>query len=522
MPYQAAEPVVEEIAHDLRLEIDQRKSEYTPKDRDGYVYRTDNEDVREQFPIGRRRRCLARKDVEDIAQIQWRRKLSGLYEYSRHKRGGEQPPVSHRCPPIGAKNRPCAGHPFGAVFDHRVILAHDTTIGYSHPLNILGIETSCDETAVCLIEATGEFGTNFRFNVLGNALYSQAKLHEQYGGVFPSLAKREHARNLVPLLQEALRQSGALAQYQGFPSVLLQDIGTMLAREPELFEQLSVFFGTHGKPNIDCIAVTHGPGLEPCLWVGVNFAKALSLAWNVPIVAVDHMEGHIILSMMKDDGLAEAEFPLLALLISGGHTELVVSKEFHEYEVVGKTRDDAAGEAFDKVARLLGLPYPGGPEISKLAKEARGTLKGAPLVRLPRPMLREDNLDFSFAGLKTAVRKLVEKQIEQGLPLLKSEIAMEFENAVADVLVGKTLRAIDQFGANTIVVGGGVSANSYIRERLARALEDEGDPAKLLVPPPALATDNALMIALAGYFRALENEFTESENLVANGNLKLC
>ncbi|HTR18935.1 MAG TPA: tRNA (adenosine(37)-N6)-threonylcarbamoyltransferase complex transferase subunit TsaD [Candidatus Paceibacterota bacterium] len=379
-------------------------------------------------------------------------------------------------------------------------------------MRILGIETSCDETAVCVIEADGDFGTNFKFNVLGNALFSQAKLHEQYGGVFPNVAKREHAKNLVPLLSRILPEGGKTDADD-------QVLRELLHREPELYEQLTAFFATHGKPDIDALAVTYGPGLEPCLWVGVNFAKALSLAWNVPIVGVNHMEGHIVLSMMQKEHLAQFEFPLLALLISGGHTELVVSKEWLQYEVVGQTRDDAAGEAFDKVARLLGLPYPGGPEISKRAEEARqGKLVSE--FSLPRPMLHEDNLDFSFAGLKTAVRKIVDANPSLSDDARKA-LAMEFENAVADVLVEKTLRAIDQFGANTIVVGGGVSANTYIRERLASALRDEGEPAKLLVPPPDLATDNALMIALAGYFHALKKDYVSIEYLRANGNLRL-
>jgi N6-L-threonylcarbamoyladenine synthase len=379
-------------------------------------------------------------------------------------------------------------------------------------MRVLGIETSCDETAVCLIEAGGDFGTNFKFDVLGNALYSQAKLHEQYGGVFPNLAKREHAKNLVPLLSQIISDGGKTEFDE-------QQLHELVHREPELFEQLVTFFATHGRPEIDCIAVTHGPGLEPCLWVGVNFAKALSIAWNIPIVAVDHMEGHIMLSAMQGDRLSAFEFPLLSLLISGGHTELVLSKEFHMYEVVGKTRDDAAGEAFDKVARLLGLPYPGGPEISRLAAEAR-VKNQEPKIKLPRPMLREDNLDFSFSGLKTAVRKIVDANPNLELDD-KVLLAREFEDSVADVLVEKTLRAVDQFGANTVVVGGGVSANEHIRLRLAEALAKEGNIAQLLIPPPELATDNAIMIALAGYFRALENEFTNVAELSAQGNLTL-
>ena len=358
-------------------------------------------------------------------------------------------------------------------------------------MRILGVETSCDETAVCLIEAEGDLGAGFSYKALGNALYSQAKLHEQYGGVFPNLAKREHAKNLVPMLQTVLEQAnipkkpsilGRSDLVSISPGVLsrsdLDTLRDMLAREPELYEQLTVLFDTYTRPDIDCIAVTHGPGLEPCLWVGVNFAKALSLAWNIPIVGVNHMEGHILLSMMEKEKLSQFQFPLLALLISGGHTELVLSREWMHYEIVGQTRDDAAGEAFDKVARLLGLPYPGGPEIGRLAAETRAEGRGSG-IKLPRPMLHEDNLDFSFAGLKTAVRKLVEQSPERGPTSveekMKKEIAMEFENAVADVLVEKTMRAIDQFGANTLVVGGGVSANTYIRERLAKALQTKAN-----------------------------------------------
>lgn len=387
---------------------------------------------------------------------------------------------------------------------------------YNLAMRILGIETSCDETAVCLIEAEGDFDPSFTWKALGNALISQAAMHAEFGGVFPNLAKREHAKNLVPLLVEALK-----SEPLGTPRDPLgtQELSKVLEREPELLAQLVPFLKHHGKPDIDAIAVTHGPGLEPALWVGVNFAKALSLVWDVPIVAVNHMEGHIILSMMQNERLAEFEFPVLALLISGGHTELVLSKKFQSYEIVGQTRDDAAGEAFDKVARLLGLEYPGGPEISRLAAESRA--QGIPLhpPTLPRPMLREDNFDFSFSGLKTAVRRLVEEKELTDEDRLG--VAREFEDAVADVLVGKTLRAAETYGVSTIVVGGGVSANTYIRARLAEALEKEDHLTKLLIPPPELATDNAIMIALAGYFHALKKDFADSSTLRATGNLKL-
>src|SRR3990167_6594130 len=393
-------------------------------------------------------------------------------------------------------------------------------------MRILGIETSCDETAVCLIEAEGDFGPSFKWKTLGNALTSQAALHAEFGGVFPNLAKREHAKNLVPLLERALGTHAPHSKSEiTLPRTVLAQI---LEREPELLGNLIPFLKRHERPDIDAIAVTYGPGLEPALWVGINFAKALSFAWNVPIVAVNHMEGHIVISMVGNEstksqvsGIKEFEYPVLALLISGGHTELVLSKKFGTYEVVGQTRDDAVGEAFDKVARLLELGYPGGPEISRLASEARRTNLASD-VKTPRPMIGEDNFDFSFSGLKTAVRRVIEKWQGDALPLrTKQEIAREFEDAVADVLVTRTMRAVDEFGAYAIVVGGGVSANTYIRERLAAACQLQATSCKLLVPPPELATDNAIMIALAGYFHALKREYADPTTLKATGNLRL-
>jgi N6-L-threonylcarbamoyladenine synthase len=388
-------------------------------------------------------------------------------------------------------------------------------------MKILGIETSCDETAISLIEAHGTFERDFTFRILGNALLSQAKLHEQYGGVFPNVAKREHQRALVPVLQEVFRQAGLHDAPRSVSEEVIAELGTMLEREPELFINLGQFLHSIGAPDVDAIAVTVGPGLEPALWVGINFAKALSLAWNAPVVAANHMEGHIMLSASDGDRLARFDLPLLSLLISGGHTELVLSKRWMEYELLGATRDDAVGEAFDKVARLLDLPYPGGPHISRLASEARLRQgESATQVTLPRPMIDSKDYDFSFAGLKTAVRRLV----EAGAPLSedsKCALAREFEDACADVLIAKSMRAIEEFGAQALVVGGGVSANEHIRARLRSAIDDFGYETKLLIPPPELATDNALMIALAGYFRAQKREFARAETLRANGNLKL-
>ncbi|HXK38527.1 MAG TPA: tRNA (adenosine(37)-N6)-threonylcarbamoyltransferase complex transferase subunit TsaD [Candidatus Paceibacterota bacterium] len=412
-------------------------------------------------------------------------------------------------------------------------------------MKILGIETSCDESAVCLIDAQGDlpaqagFKNDFRFQVLGNALISQIAIHAQYGGVFPNLAKREHSRNLVPLLQQVMEQDSGnqkseIRNQNVMQKSKIEEMRDILSREPELYAQLSVFLQNNTRPAINAIAVTVGPGLEPALWVGINFARALSLVWSIPIVAVNHMEGHIIMSLVDFNsvhnpntsflsevlGLKTIRFPMLSLLISGGHTELVLSKKFQDYQILGATRDDAVGEAFDKVARLLGLPYPGGAELSRLAEVARKYREASPRgINLPRPMLHDDSLDFSFAGLKTAVLRIV----EANSPLtdeMQFMIAREFEDAVTDVLVGKTIRACDEYGVQTVVVGGGVSANTHIRLRLAGALAEAGLPPPL-VSPPEFATDNALMIALAGYFRAAKKEFSKPAELRASGNLRL-
>ncbi len=392
-------------------------------------------------------------------------------------------------------------------------------------MRILAIETSCDETAVALIDAKGDFGSTFSYTVLGNSLLSQAKQHAEYGGVFPNVAKREHQRALVPVLGEVFRQAGLLDAPADMQESTIVEVEHILEREPELFTHMSQFLRSTGKPPVDCIAVTHGPGLEPALWVGINFAKALALAWNLPLVAVNHMEGHIAMSALgsqRDDLATEnvsCEFPLLSLLISGGHTELVLSREWMHYEMLGATRDDAVGEAFDKVARLMGLPYPGGPEISRLASEAREQALPHTIV-LPRPMIDAPNYDFSFAGLKTAVRRTVEEH-QPLSDAMRHDIAREFEDAAADVLISKTLRAIDEYDVRTVVVGGGVSANTHIRERLHETIQAHGTEMALLIPPPIFATDNALMIALAAYFHATKGEFQDPAQLVARGNLSL-
>lgn len=385
-------------------------------------------------------------------------------------------------------------------------------------MRILAIETSCDETGISIIEASGSFGPDFSYSVLGNALLSQIETHAPYGGVFPNLARREHERNLVPLFAQALEE--AKLSIKG--ATPLDGLDEILTREQELLPQLKDFLDSHAKPEIDCIAVTHGPGLEPALWVGVNFARALAHAWQLPFVPVNHMEGHIVMSAMEEGKFASFKFPLLSLLVSGGHTELVLSREPMQYELVGQTRDDAVGEAFDKVARLMDLPYPGGPEIDKLARFARE--KQLPsTVQLPRPMMDSPDYDFSFSGIKTAVRRLVEECKTRRVlhEEMKMEIAREFEDAVTDVLVAKTIRAVEEYGAHAVLIGGGVSANQYLRERMQDAIQEYGLDTKLLIPLRSLSTDNALMIALAGYFRTKAGQFAEISTLRANGNLRL-
>lgn len=390
-------------------------------------------------------------------------------------------------------------------------------------MRVLSIETSCDETAVAVLDAEGD-ERDAKFRILGNALLSQIDLHREYGGVFPHLAKREHAKNLVPLLEAALEEAELLREdTQELEPELQSKLAKLLEREPGLSEAFLSFAAEAEIPAIDAIAVTSGPGLEPALWVGVNFAKALSLLWNKPLVAVNHMEGHILSALAQEaDGtlrIRNVSLPVLALLISGGHTELVCMDEWLSYSLVGETRDDAVGEAFDKVARMLELPYPGGPEVSKLAEEARQGGPG-PAFALPRPMLNSDTCDFSFAGLKTAVLYLLKNSDIP--PHDRKHVAREFEDAVADVLWKKTSRALEASGANTLVLGGGVSANTHIRRVFSEKMREEWPQVALHIPKASLTTDNAVMIGLAGFYRALrEDVVNDPDTLTAKGTLSL-
>lgn len=389
-------------------------------------------------------------------------------------------------------------------------------------MKILSIETSCDETAISIVEVIGDF-PDATYEIHGNALNSQVDIHREYGGVFPALAKREHSKMIVPILEKALEEAELLtAGSHDLSETQEEELRTLLYREPDMVELLIPFLQEHDQPEIDLIAVTSGPGLEPALWVGVNFARALATVWNVPVVPVNHMEGHVLASIFdveRDDQLAEITFPTLALLISGGHTELILMKGWGQYEKVGQTRDDAVGEAFDKVARMLGLPYPGGPEISKLASEARKESL-PPFAELPRPMLNSGDLDFSFSGLKTAVRYAIEgKELTDDD---KKAIARDFEDTVAAVLLKKVRTALDEYGASTFIVGGGVSANRHLRDTFNLALNESHPDVAVYFPMPGMSTDNSIMIALSGHAR-MESKLGAggAQHIRANGNRSL-
>ncbi len=390
-------------------------------------------------------------------------------------------------------------------------------------MKILSIETSCDETAISILEAKGTIQSPV-FEVCGNMTLSQIEAHKQWGGVVPNIAKREHAKNLLPILEHVLKDTNMLIKNEGKKHLddnLKKEVSAILEREIGLADTLIEFVQAHEVPEFDLITVTKGPGLEPALWVGINFAKAISKFWGIPVLGVNHMEGHTLSVLLdKENGVYKSRtitYPALALLISGGHTELVLIEKPLSYKVIGRTRDDAVGEAFDKVARILGLPYPGGPEISKLS----GLISEQDEIELPRPMLHSDDYDFSFSGLKTSVLYKVNK-INKITDSTKTNIAFEFEQAVTEVLLKKTLKAATEYNVNTIIIGGGVSANKTIRESFKEKLIKEESNIELLLPEKHLSTDNAIMIGIAGYLEYLKNPNSNiEEKLEAKGNLSL-
>ena len=324
------------------------------------------------------------------------------------------------------------------------------------PVKVLGIETSCDETGVAVYD-TSRPGPE---GLLAHALYSQVALHAEYGGVVPELASRDHVRKLLPLVRQTLAEAGL------------------------------------STADLDGVAYTAGPGLVGALLVGAGVARALAWALDVPAVAVHHMEGHLLAPLMEDDQSdplrGRPEPPFVALLVSGGHTQLVAVDAIGRYRLLGETLDDAAGEAFDKTAKLMGLPYPGGPQLAALAGQGR-----AGAFRFPRPMTNRPGLDFSFSGLKTQV--LLAWQASDQSDRTRADIARGFEEAVVDTLAIKCQRALEATGMQTLVVAGGVGANRRLRERLQALLARLGG--RVCFPRPEFCTDNGAMIAFAGALR---------------------
>ena len=318
----------------------------------------------------------------------------------------------------------------------------------------LALETSCDETSAAVV-GDGRI-------ILSNVISSQIAMHQKYGGVVPEIASRKHIEQVMPVVEEALAQAG----------VLLDDV--------------------------DVIGVTYGPGLVGALLVGVATAKALAFALDRPLVGVNHLEGHIFANFLA---CHELEPPLTALVVSGGHTSLVWLKSYEEMELLGQTRDDAAGEAFDKIARVMGLPYPGGPHIDRLAREGN-----AEAIEFPRA-LTKGGFEFSFSGLKSAVLNYLNSAAQRGQTVNQADVAASFQAAVVDVLVAKTMEAARLCGTSQVIIAGGVAANSSLQQKLGAACRQAG--LGLYFPPPVLCTDNAAMIACRAYYQALSGRYSD-------------
>lgn len=319
---------------------------------------------------------------------------------------------------------------------------------------ILAVESSCDETAVAIVKDGKE--------ILANIVSSQINVHRKFGGVIPEVASRLHVENISVVIAEALEQA----------NIKLDDV--------------------------DAIAYTQGPGLIGSLHVGVVAAKTLAFAFHKPLLPIHHIAGHIFANRFVD----ELEFPMLALVVSGGHTELVLLENEATYQIIGSTRDDAVGEAYDKVARVMGLPYPGGPQIDKLAKE------GKPVYALPKPM-NDGSYDFSFSGLKSAVLSFINTKAMKGEAYDAADLACSFQEAALDVLVSKTLRATGAFPVKHVVLAGGVAANSRLRAKMQEAFASQYPSVKLTIPPLWCCTDNAAMIGAAGYYALLSGKMGE-------------
>ena len=384
---------------------------------------------------------------------------------------------------------------------------------------ILAIETSCDDTCISIIKASGKKKLNF--NILSNIVSSQAKVHRKWGGVYPTLAKREHQKNLVPVLKRALKKMARNKKQKINDDPKLKILKEILSREEYLYKKLKKFLTQYKKPRIDLIAVTSGPGLDPCLWVGVNFAKALAFFWDIPIITVNHIKAHIFVNEISKKPLTQKDFPAVCLIVSGGNTQLFLMEDFGKYKILGETRDDAAGECFDKVAKILGLSYPGGPIVAKIASQWK---KGQISVTLPRPMIKQKNYDFSFSGLKTAVLYNFKSQTpktRKGNQYIK-EMCYETQQAIIDVLISKTVKAAKAYKAKIIILGGGVSANKELRKQFKEKIKKEKLNFRFQVPSFRFCTDNAVMIAVAGYFKWKKMKKPEKwQDIKAMANLRI-
>ncbi|MCR5583906.1 MAG: tRNA (adenosine(37)-N6)-threonylcarbamoyltransferase complex transferase subunit TsaD [Lachnospiraceae bacterium] len=333
-------------------------------------------------------------------------------------------------------------------------------------IKILAIESSCDETAAAVIE-------NGR-KVLSNVIYSQIDLHTLYGGVVPEIASRKHIEKINPVIEQALKDAGL------------------------------------GLKDVDAVAVTYGPGLVGPLLVGVSAAKAVAYAAGLPLIGVHHIEGHVSANFLEHPDL---EPPFLCLIVSGGHTHLVIMKDYGEYEILGRTHDDAAGEAYDKVARAIGLGYPGGPKIDKVAKE--GDPKA---IAFPRAKVDDCPYDFSFSGLKSAVLNYLNQAEMKGEKINRNNVAASFQAAVVDVLVEKTMHAAKEYGFKKVTLAGGVASNSALRAGMKAACEKRG--LEMIYPSPIYCTDNAAMIGAAAYYEYIKGNFSGLD-LNAIPNLRL-
>src|SRR6056297_252642 len=388
-------------------------------------------------------------------------------------------------------------------------------------MKILAIETSCDDTGIAIISCnnTGAKVTEKKFKVLTNTLASQTEIHKKWGGVVPMLAKREHQKNLISLFRKAIEESNLSDLSNISLDKKKEKIQNFLKKEKDLYQNLEQFLKSNQIPKFDAIAVTKGPGLDPCLWVGVNLAKALSFLLDIPIIPINHIEAHIYSSLIKKDHFTQfspgkkINFPAISLIVSGGHTQLILIKKWGNYKILGETRDDAAGECFDKIAKLLGLEYPGGPKIAQEAKKWGKETSFS----FPRPMLKHDNLDFSFSGLKTAVLYHL-KELKELDEETKKEIAYEAQEAITDALTVKTIKAIKEYKIKTLIIGGGVSANQKLRNKIKNKIDAS---VELILPLPKMSTDNALMVGITAFYKYNKNKITDIKKLKADPNLRL-